>query len=115
MGRSRSGQSLVFHICGRLRPSENGFRTGLVTSALPNWLSRIGACAATCFARYNGAQQWRAPVALASGTKLGPYEIQSPLGAGGMAEVYRARDTRLDRTVAVKILAAHFEYICPSA
>src|SRR6266436_5478566 len=44
---------------------------------------------------------------LASGTKLGPYEIQSPLGAGGMGEVYRALDTRLDRTVAIKILASH--------
>ncbi len=42
-----------------------------------------------------------------SGTKLGPYEIQSPLGAGGMGEVYRARDTRLDRTVAIKILPTH--------
>ena len=44
---------------------------------------------------------------LSSGTKLGPYEIQSPLGAGGMGEVYRARDARLDRTVAIKILPTH--------
>src|SRR5262252_5364008 len=41
------------------------------------------------------------------GTKLGPYEIQTPLGAGGMGEVYRARDTRLDRCVAIKVLASH--------
>jgi Tol biopolymer transport system component/tRNA A-37 threonylcarbamoyl transferase component Bud32 len=46
-------------------------------------------------------------MALTSGTKLGPYEIQSPLGEGGMGEVYRARDTRLDRSVAIKVLASH--------
>jgi eukaryotic-like serine/threonine-protein kinase len=43
-------------------------------------------------------------MALSSGTKLGPYEIISPLGAGGMGEVYRSRDARLDRTVAIKVL-----------
>src|SRR5215468_6310175 len=43
-------------------------------------------------------------MSLASGTKLGPFEVLGPLGAGGMGEVYRARDNRLDRTVAIKIL-----------
>jgi len=46
-------------------------------------------------------------MALANGVKLGPYEIVAPIGAGGMGEVYRARDTRLDRTVAIKILPPH--------
>src|SRR5512141_919055 len=47
---------------------------------------------------------------LVTGVKLGPYEILGGLGAGGMGEVYRARDTRLDRTVAIKILPEHLSF-----
>ena len=46
-------------------------------------------------------------MALISGTRLGPYEILAPIGAGGMGEVYKATDTRLDRTVAIKVLPEH--------
>src|SRR5215510_8269003 len=49
----------------------------------------------------------RLPMTLDSGTRLGPYEILSSVGAGGMGEVYRAKDTRLERTVAVKVLPKH--------
>ncbi len=47
-------------------------------------------------------------MALSSGTRLGPYEILAQIGAGGIGEVYTARGTRLDRTVAVKVLLDHF-------
>src|SRR5580765_7924083 len=45
---------------------------------------------------------------LSAGTKLGPYEILAPIGAGGMGEVYRAKDPRLGRDVAIKVLPASF-------
>ena len=45
---------------------------------------------------------------LVAGSRLGPYEVMAPLGAGGMGEVYRARDTRIGREVAVKVLPAAF-------
>ena len=49
---------------------------------------------------------------LQGGTRLGPYEILSPLGAGGMGEIYRARDTKLDRGVAVKVLSEGLSAAC---
>jgi eukaryotic-like serine/threonine-protein kinase len=50
---------------------------------------------------------WGEEMTLASGTKLGPYEITGAIGAGGMGEVYRAKDTRLDRVIAIKVLPGH--------
>ncbi len=52
----------------------------------------------------------RLSVTLEKGARLGPYEILEPLGAGGMGEVFRARDTRLDRSVAIKVLPSHLAF-----
>ena len=49
-------------------------------------------------------------MALTAGTRLGPYEILEPLGAGGIGEVYLARDTRFDRTVAGKVLPSEHPF-----
>ena len=46
-------------------------------------------------------------MALSPGTRLGPYEVTALIGSAGMGEVYKAKDTRLDRTAAVKVLPAH--------
>src|SRR5262249_29943571 len=54
--------------------------------------------------RYNRATK----MGITAGSKLGPYEILAPIGAGGMGEVYKASDTRLNRIVAVKVLPQHF-------
>src|SRR4029077_17050044 len=69
--------------------------------------ARICRCAATRqgYALPNPA--WREPMAILPGRRLGPFEILSRIGAGGMGEVYRARDTRLNRIVAIKVLPAH--------
>src|SRR5258708_7659758 len=91
---------LIGFLTGVLRPSASK----LLTSVIKEMQSSAKSGSGRAPVRYNPQLQ----MPLTSGTRLGPYDIQSLLGSGGMGEVYRGRDSRLDRIVAIKVLPTSY-------
>src|SRR5262249_7629221 len=88
---------------GRARGSDGGHQPALLHRRRRREVLRVLLPARTERDVYRRGTE----MTLVAGARLGPYEILAPAGTGGMGEVYRARDTRLDRTVAIKVLPAH--------
>src|SRR5688572_7199400 len=100
-----TGSTLLVRGCYRQLSRTPGITDQVLTGSASSDLDRCGAFA---FASTAYRIQSCKPMAIPDGTRLGPYEVLAPIGAGGMGEVYKGRDTRLDRTVAIKVSSGEF-------